>query len=181
VSVAGERWLGQAVDAPMGALAEVEGIDDFLRAVARFHAALEEAVGRRGGARAGQLGARRRDRYVFSRRGLLAVIEYLASNLGSESSVRTMRRALARYYLGRVQPGGDQRVVAQLLDAAGIGPGTWAPDRLDELPRAATAAEDDDDDDDSAADEASVGAGEDGELRMPDWDTDDLSTLIGEE
>jgi MoxR-like ATPase len=178
VAVAGERYTGQTVEAPMGALAEVEGIDDFMRAVARFHAALEEAVGRRGGARAGQLGARRRDRYVFSRRGLLAVIEYLASNLGSESSVRTMRRALARYYVGRVQPGGDQRVVARLLDAAGIGPGTWAPDRLDAL--VAAAGHDDDDDDSDDSDETVV-SGEADELLASDLDTDDLSTLIGEE
>lgn len=152
----GQRWLGEAGAPPMAALAEVPGIDDFLRALARFHAALEEAVGRRGGARAGQLGARRRDRYVFSRRGLLSVMEYLASTLATDGgSVRSMRRALARYYLGRVQPGADQRVVARLLDAAGIGPSTWAPERLDALPpidEAPAAADDDggwDDDDDS--------------------------------
>ena len=44
-----------------------------------------------------------------------------------------MRKALARYYLGRVQAGSDQRVVARLLDAAGIGPQTWAPEQLDAL------------------------------------------------
>jgi MoxR-like ATPase len=140
IGLAGRRWTGASVDAPMAALAEVDGMDDFLRALARFHAALEEAVGRRGGARGAQLGARRRDRYVFTRRGLLAVMEYLASAAAEDSTVRTMRRALARYYLGRVQPGADQRIVARLLDAAGIGPGTWAPERLDSLSAAPTPA-----------------------------------------
>jgi hypothetical protein len=188
VTVTGERYTGQAVEAPMGALAEVEGIDDFLRAVARFHAALEEAVGRRGGSRAGQLGARRRDRYVFTRRGLLALIEYLASNADADSSLRTMRRALARYYLGRVQPGADQRVVARLLDAAGIGPGTWAPHRVDALSASLRAGAGDEDDEDEGADwfdrdddsdeDDSDEVDVDGGVEI---DTDDLSTLIGEE
>jgi MoxR-like ATPase len=133
LTLAGQRWTGAVREAPMGALADVEGIDEFLRALARFHAALEEAVGRRSSSRTAQLGARRRDRYVFTRRGLLSVMEYLSSAMSEDSTVRTMRRAIARYYLGRVQPGADQRIVARLLDAAGIGPGTWAPERLDSL------------------------------------------------
>ena len=126
---------------------------------------------------------------MFTRRGLLSVIEYLASNVGSDSSLRTMRRALARYYLGRVQPGGDQRVVARLLDAAGIGPGTWAPHRVDALSASAYAGSDDDDDEDedgewfdadADADDGDVDDGEAGDDEG-DFDTDDLSTLIGEE
>lgn len=135
VKVAGEAWAGGRREPPMGALADVPGIDDFLRALARFHAALEEAVGRRGGGKGQALGVRRRERYVFSRRGLLSVMEYLSA-MAEAGGVRAMRRALARYYLGRVTPGADQRVVARLLDAAGIGPGTWAPDRLDAAPPA---------------------------------------------
>lgn len=160
--VQGQAWLGTAQAPPMGSLADLEGIDDFLRALARFHAAIEEAVGRKGPTRGGQLGARRRDRYVFSRRGLLAIMDYLASVLATDGSVLSMRRALARYYLDRVQPGSDQRIVARLLDAAGIGPGTWAPERLDQLSEAPHATEndvddvdDDDDDDDSYDDDDS--------------------------
>ncbi len=154
VHVHGQAWTGTAQEPPLGALADVEGIDDFLRALARFHAALEEAVGRRGSsARGGQLGARRRESYVFSRRGLLAVMDYLASALATDGgSVLSMRRAIARYYLGRVLPGADQRVVARLLDAAGIGPGTWAPERLDQLSVAPHADTEDDDGDVDADD-----------------------------
>ncbi|MEQ1566867.1 MAG: AAA family ATPase [Myxococcota bacterium] len=190
VPLAGEAWLGTPSEAPMAALSDVEGIDDFLRALARFHAALEEAVGRKAGARSGQLGARRRDRYVFTRRGLLAVMEYLASTLGDGSSVRTMRRALARYYLGRVQPGADQRIVARLLDAAGIGPATWAPDKLDALgpvdvdavTRGSDAADDDDDDDDWGIEGPGPLSGDEPEDELDDdWDTEDLSALTEEE
>jgi MoxR-like ATPase len=154
VKVGGESWFGSRREPPMGTLAEVPGIDEFLRALARFHAALEEAVGRRGGGKGQQLGVRRRERYVFSRRGLLSVMEYLAA-MAEGGGVRAMRRALARYYLGRVTPGSDQRVVARLLDAAGIGPATWAPDRLDALGAAAQPSDGPDrfDDDDEVPDE----------------------------
>ncbi|MEQ1504391.1 MAG: AAA family ATPase [Myxococcota bacterium] len=182
VNVSGMRFTGSSVEPPMGSLAEIDGIDDFLRAVARFHGALEEAVGRRSGGRTGQLGARRRDRYVFTRRGLLAVMEYLASGLADDQSIRTMRKALARYYVGRVQPGADQRIVARLLDAAGIGPGTWAPDKLDALKPvnldAGIGDDGADDDDDWDADEDDD---DDTELGDGDWDDDELSSLIGDD
>lgn len=178
ITVAGARWTGVSVDAPMAALADLDGIDEFLRAVARFHAALEEAVGRRSGARSGQLGARRRDRYVFTRRGLLAVMEYLASGLATENAVRTMRKALARYYLGRVQPGADQRIVARLLDAAGIGPGTWAPDRLDALGPVTLEATDAPTEEEGDAWDLED---EDVDEVSEEWDDDELSRLVGEE
>jgi len=138
VVLGGKRYQGVLQSPPMAQLADIDAIDHFLRALARFHAALEEAVGRKPGG-GSQLGARRRERYVFSRRGLLAVMDYLASSLNPEDrSVLAMRKALTRYYLGRVQAGTDQRVVARLLDAAGIGPSTWAPERLDALNAGAT-------------------------------------------
>lgn len=155
VRVGGEEWPGARREPPMGALAELEGLDDFLRALARFHAALEEAVGRRGGGKGQSLGVRRRERYVFSRRGLLSVMEYLTAmaEAADGGGVRAMRRALARYYLGRVTPGSDQRVVARLLDAAGIGPGTWAPERLDALAAAPGTPPDEGGDDGDVSDE----------------------------
>ncbi|MEN0063732.1 MAG: AAA family ATPase [Myxococcota bacterium] len=138
VVLGGNRYQGVLQAPPMPQLGEIENIDHFLRALARFHSALEEAVGRKPGG-GSQLGARRRERYVFSRRGLLAVMDYLASTLNpDDKSVVAMRKALTRYYLGRVQAGTDQRVVARLLDAAGIGPQTWAPERLDALNAGAT-------------------------------------------
>ena len=75
------------------------GIADFLEALARFHAALEGAVGRSG--QPARIGGKRREKYIFTRRGLLAVTDYLASVVAdSEHVTRTMRLALQRYYLG---------------------------------------------------------------------------------
>ena len=75
-----------------------------------------------------KIGSRRRERYVFTRRGLLSILEYLASPLCETNGTldaRAVRRALLRYYLGRLSTNEDRNMVVQLLDAHGIGPNTW--------------------------------------------------------
>ncbi len=126
VTVFGRTYTGEARPAPFGALATLPDIDAFLAALARFHTALEGAAGQRdGGARGSRLGWRRRERYVFTRRGLLALMDYLGRAMAGDSSVLNMRAALARYYVGRVASDEDRAIIVRLLDAAGIGPETW--------------------------------------------------------
>lgn len=145
VRVLGRAYEGEAVAAPLAGLAELDGIDAFLRALARFQAGVEHAANSRESA----LGNRRKERYVFTRRGLLALMEYLALHAGvGDGSVRSLRRALLRYFVARVHPGQDQALVVRLLDAAGIGPGVWDPEALD-----AAAPDDDDSDEDDGYDD----------------------------
>lgn len=129
VELLGQLWLGARQEPPLGALKQMPGVQGFLSALARFHATLEGAVGGATGQSA-RLGGGRRERYVFTRRGLLSVMDYLAHGVGEGDGVRHMRAALARYYLGRMTTTTDQAIVARLLDAAGIGPSTWAIDEL---------------------------------------------------
>lgn len=131
VVLRGRRFQGAQQDAPLAALAGIPDIDPFLRALARFHAALEGAVGAStstSSRRAARLGARRRERYIFTRRGLLSIMDYLASPLCAFelNSQKSMRTAIMRYYLGRISDPADRSVVLQLLDAAGLGPHTWS-------------------------------------------------------
>ncbi len=123
VVLRGRSYLGGQGRAPYPRLAEVPEIEGFLRALSRFQAALEGATGT--GGRSAALGARRRERYVFSRRGLLSIIDYLNSSLAQEDPLYAMRVALLRTYLSRVSSEADRSVVIRLLDAAGIGPNTW--------------------------------------------------------
>ena len=60
---------------------------------------------------------------MFTRRGLLSFVEYLASPFGLGDGVpsrRAVREALLRYYLGRVSSPADQRTIVQLVEAAGL-------------------------------------------------------------
>ena len=128
VSVLGQPYLAVTArdEPPYPGLARRPFIGELLPALARFHTALERAAG--SGSDGARIGSRRKERYVFTRRGLLSVLEYLGSPLGDDAGqgVRGLRTALLRYYLGRVADREDQALVVQLLDAAGIGPNTWS-------------------------------------------------------
>jgi hypothetical protein len=122
VTVHGRRYCGGRAPGRHVSLAQVLS-DDVLVALARFQVSLEHAAGR--GGEAPRLGGRRKERHVFSRRGLLSVLDFLAGPLGvgaGETGSRAVRAALLRYYLGRVADTGDQTLVVQLLEAAGLGP-----------------------------------------------------------
>ncbi len=124
-SASGRRYQGGRVPARFAELSPLLS-DRLLVGLARFQVALEAAAGQ--GGDAARLGARRKERYVFTRRGLLSVLDYLASPLGVglESGDGAVRSALLRYYVGRVTAAEDRTVVARLLDAAGIGPNSWS-------------------------------------------------------
>jgi hypothetical protein len=127
VQVRGRSYAGAPATARYAVLAAMPGIDGLLEALARFHVALEHAAGQ-AGTGAARIGARRKERYVFTRRGILGLLEYLASPLCQANGGLTaaaVRQGLVRYYVGRVAAAEDRAMVVQLLDAAGIGPHTW--------------------------------------------------------
>jgi MoxR-like ATPase len=122
VSLMGRNYSGSHQPAPLAALASWPDIRTLLPALASFHVALENASGQ--AEDTARLGARRKERYVFTRRGLLSFMEYLASPFGFGDGVpsrRAVREALLRYYLGRVSSPADQRTIVQLVEAAGLG------------------------------------------------------------
>lgn len=132
--IQGRSYSGGARVAVLPSLAGVEHIDEFLLALARFHAALESATRRDDQGTRG-LGRHRRERYIFTRRSLLGLMEFLGRAVGllSESNpTRAMRAALMRYYIARLSSDDDRTTVLQLLDAAGIGPETWSLGQSDD-------------------------------------------------
>jgi hypothetical protein len=122
VTVMGRTYPASQQPAPLAALASWPEVRTLLPALASFHVALENASGQADDT--ARLGARRKERYVFTRRGLLSFVEYLASPFGlgdGAPSRRAVREALLRYYLGRVSSAADQRTMVQLVEAAGLG------------------------------------------------------------
>jgi MoxR-like ATPase len=122
VTVLSRTYPGARQPAPLAVLASWPEIRTLLPALASFHVALENASGQADDT--ARLGARRKERYVFTRRGLLSFVEYLASPFGLGDGVptrRAVREALLRYYLGRVSSPADQRTIVQLVEAAGLG------------------------------------------------------------
>lgn len=99
-------------------LAAQPGIDRLLEATAAFHSAVATAAG---SGEAASLGKMRRERYVFTRRTLLAAMR-LAETLveGGLEVQRAFQDALMQMYVERVQPGPDRQAVATSLRTMGL-------------------------------------------------------------
>jgi MoxR-like ATPase len=102
-------------------LAEAPGIEVLLERLARFHALLAAASVDGGNGQPG-LGRSRRERYVFSRRGLLTCLRLWAQADGAAdgASVESrLGRALAAIYFERLAPS-DRKAARSIASAAGL-------------------------------------------------------------
>ncbi len=116
-------------------LAKVPGIGEFLSRLAALHAGLVRMATPADGKPA-SLGATRRERYVFSRRGLLGVLDGLAlltlcePTSGQPLDVASSPEALAmdaieRTYLDKIRGDDDRGRVVQLLRSLGLHRSNW--------------------------------------------------------
>ncbi|NQW48945.1 MAG: AAA family ATPase [Planctomycetes bacterium] len=94
-------------------------IDGLLDAIASFHVAVAAAAGGDSGV---TLGRARRERYVFTRRTMLAAMSLLASlvDRGIDLEAAALE-AIELVYLQRVQPGPDRQAVRSALRTVGLG------------------------------------------------------------
>jgi hypothetical protein len=93
-------------------------IDGLLDAIASFHGAVAAAAGGDGGV---TLGRARRERYVFTRRTMLAAMSLMAGlvDRGIDLEAAALE-ALELVYLQRVQPGPDRQAVRSALRTVGL-------------------------------------------------------------
>lgn len=98
-------------------LATRPGIDELLDAVASFHGAMVAAAGGDGVT----LGRTRRERYVFTRRTMLAAMSLAARIVDRGKDIEAaLCEALELVYLQRVQSGPDRQAVRTALRTSGI-------------------------------------------------------------
>jgi MoxR-like ATPase len=113
VVIDGTCWRGADEQPVYPRLASQPGIDHLLGAIAGFHAAITAAAGDDG---ATELGGGRRERYVFTRRTLLATMSLFAGQVSAGRAIgRAARAAVDQMYLQRVQPGSDRAAVRAAL------------------------------------------------------------------
>ena len=115
----GVIWKAPDCEPVYPQLAAEHGIDELLEAIASFHCAVAAASGGEGGA---ELGRSRRERYVFTRRTLLAMMSLCATRVargmhGAEAAVE----ALETVYVSRAQPGPDRQAMRTALRTVDIG------------------------------------------------------------
>jgi MoxR-like ATPase len=136
VEVSGMRYAGsRGLDAPYAELGSVPGLPGFLSKLAALHAALVRMATPAEG-KAASLGASRRERYVFSRRALQAVLDGLASvelvNPTTGDPIRFAEApevvasdAIERAYLDRIRGDDDRGRVVQVLRSLGLAREGW--------------------------------------------------------
>jgi hypothetical protein len=93
-------------------------IDGLLDSIASFHGAVTAAAGGDGSV---TLGRARRERYVFTRRTMLAAMSLMAGLVDRGVDLEAAaREAIELVYLQRVQPGPDRQAVRSALRTAGL-------------------------------------------------------------
>jgi MoxR-like ATPase len=114
----GVEWHAADGESLYPQLATDDSIDSLLDAFASFHGAISAAAGESQGV---ELGRSRRERYVFTRRTMLAAMALWADlvNQGREVAAACLE-ALELVYLQRVQPGPDRAAVRTALRTAGL-------------------------------------------------------------
>jgi MoxR-like ATPase len=109
------------VEPTHGELAGQPGMEEFIDALARFQASLDAACRR--GKDGEQALSNRKDRPVFTRRGLIALLDHLASSAHAGRGLdadQLRQEALQRYFLARFSCEEELTVVRQLLQASGL-------------------------------------------------------------
>lgn len=122
VVVAGGRYQADAREPIYPALAGVDGMNDLLVSLARFHAAVAQASGENPG-QVATLGRSRRERYVFSRRILRAAVQLWAGfreNHPSRCPKALLGQVIEVTYLGRLATEPERNAVRGMATAAGL-------------------------------------------------------------
>jgi MoxR-like ATPase len=103
-----------------GELRAIPQIDSLLQRLAVFHHGIFRAAGGCGGTPS--IGRLNRERYSFSRRVLLNLVEYVARKIrnGAAASEFLIPEAVQTLYLGRVRGDADRRAVHNILRAGGL-------------------------------------------------------------
>lgn len=114
----GVVWRAADADPVHPGLATQPGVDGLLDAIASFHVAVAASAGADGAA---EVGRSRRERYVFTRRTLLAAMSLCDRMVaGGRAIADAVREALELVYLQRVQPGPDRQALRTALRTVGI-------------------------------------------------------------
>lgn len=132
------RYAGaqDATEAPYASLSQVAGLSELLSRLAALHAGLVRMATPSEG-KGAALGASRRERYVFSRRGLIAVLDALHEQrlcdpaTGAALDFTTAPEAIAidaleRTYVDRIRGSEDRARVNSTLESLGLTRSNWS-------------------------------------------------------
>lgn len=123
VHQAGVQYNATIKSAPFRRLQAIHGIDEFINRLAEFHHGLCELT-RTDHSSDPLFSDERREGYVFSRRTLLSLMQFIDQQLanGREDHRQIIREALQRYYLEGLASETDKAAMQRHMEAIGIDP-----------------------------------------------------------
>tara|TARA_R110002124_G_scaffold287142_1_gene470680 strand:+ start:26406 stop:28928 length:2523 start_codon:yes stop_codon:yes gene_type:complete len=135
VVIEGMRYAAWTQSPSFPELSQMPQIEELLPRLAQFHVAVERAACETEGETANALGSGKRERYVYTRRALLSVLQFLSSQvvrdakstrrrgektIPQEQFTSLVRIAISRYYLEKIRDGSDRGTVSRLIEATGL-------------------------------------------------------------
>lgn len=130
VEIRGQKYRARDEESYLKTLKEIPNFRGFLAKLAKFQSTVEDLARRR------EIGKNKKEKYIFTRRGLSEFMESLESRTvlnratGEKITVRDnpkeiISRALQYYFLDKITDPDDLKKVRDQLDAIGIGSGKW--------------------------------------------------------
>jgi MoxR-like ATPase len=120
VTIRGRRYQAARSEPVFPGIAEIPDAGSLMKQLAVFHASLEKAAGSQNSPQG--IGRSRRERYTFTRRSLLSLLEMSHRMIaeGAEPSLSVIREAIEVFYIGRLRDQADRASVESLVRAAGF-------------------------------------------------------------
>lgn len=130
VEIRGKQYQAEGTDSLFEMLGQVPNLRGFLVKLAKFHVAIEEMSRKR------DIGKSKKEKYIFTRRGLLEMFDFMENKtiFDRESKTRTsiltdpkeiILRAIQYYYLDKIADPDDLKKITDQLDAIGISRDKW--------------------------------------------------------
>ncbi|MDO8571152.1 MAG: AAA family ATPase [bacterium] len=130
VEIRGQKYRARDEESYLETLKEIPNFRGFLAKLAKFQSTVEDLARRR------EIGKNKKEKYIFTRRGLSEFMESLENRTvlnratGEKITVRDnpkeiISRALQYYFLDKITDPDDLKKVRDQLDAIGIGSGKW--------------------------------------------------------
>jgi MoxR-like ATPase len=133
VEVRGKKYKGEETSPLFETLGQIRNVRQFTAKLAKFHTTVENLARKR------EIGKDRKEKYIFTRRGLIELMGYLENKsiverqTGKKSTILDnpkgiILRALQYYYLDKLSNPDDVKKVQDQLDAIGISESKWTLD-----------------------------------------------------
>lgn len=133
ITLRGKKYASREGEPPLEKLEKIPNFRKFIVDMAKFQEKIEQLV------RSGEIGKEKKEKYTFTRRGLIEFMEYIATtkfydrhskkDITLESDPKEIiLRGLEYYYLDKISSSSDLKKVTDQMDAIGISRDKWKHD-----------------------------------------------------